>query len=153
MGKLSNIARNISGFGGVYINLNDLIAEHPDGVTITGAFTIGKKDKKTDEVKISGCFIYAEAPDKFFYAEAGDLKKIFDGWLNDCNGNIDELNEQLGYENVKLKIFKKPIGGGKTYTKALVVNVIEKPHIETDEAAVEHIDPETGEFLSEHSPF
>lgn len=40
MGKLSNIARNISGFGGVYVKVDTLIAEYPEGVTITGAFTI-----------------------------------------------------------------------------------------------------------------
>lgn len=152
MGKLSDIARNISGFGGVYIKVDEVIANYPDGVTVTGAFIIAKKDKKTDKVKISGCFIYAEAPDKYFYAEAGDLKKIFDGWLQECNGNIDQLNEKLNYENIKLKIFKKPIGDGKTYVKAIVVGVVEKPHIETDDDIPERVDPETGEVF-EDAPF
>lgn len=137
MGKLSNIARNISGLGGTYISLNDLIAEYPEGVTVNGAFITDNQQK--------ACLICTEAPDKYFYAEAGDLKKIFAGWLNACNGSIDELNETLNGENVKLKIFKKNIGGGKTYTKACVVT-------ETEFVAAE-IDTETGEILTETAPF
>lgn len=144
MGKLSNIAKNISGFGGVAIKVNDLIAEYPDGVTINGAFLVHISKTNKDVP----CFIFAEAPDKFFYAEAGDLKKIFEGWLNVCDGSIDELNESLSAENVKLKIFKKNIGGGKTYTKACVVATIERPHEEISE-----VDPETGEILTEDAPF
>ena len=92
MGQLANIARNVSGVGGVKIALNDLIAKYPEYVTITGAFTFEFKDKITQKVKVCKCFNYAEDPDKYFYAESGDLPKIFDGWLQFCNGNIRQSN-------------------------------------------------------------
>lgn len=115
MGKLANIARNISGSGGVYIGVKEIITDYPDGVTITGAFLLTYKGEQ------KGCFTFAEAPDKFFYAEAGDLKKIFYAWLRGCDGSIDALNDELNNEHVKLKIHRKNIGGGKTYTKAIVI--------------------------------
>lgn len=143
MGKLANIAKNISGFGGVAIKINDLIAEYPDGVTVNGAFLMHINKTNSD---VPG-FIFAEAPDKFFYAEAGDLKKLFDAWLSACNNNIEELNEQLGYEQVILKIFKKNIGGGKTYTKAVTTGTVEKPRNTETATDNEKVDEDTGEVL------
>lgn len=137
MGKLANIARNVVGVGGEYISLNDLIANYPEGVTVSGVSI-----RDTDKGEVT-CFTFTEAPDKYAYAVSGDLKIIFESWLED-SGGVEELNNELQYECIKLKIQKVRTKKGNTYTKAWVVGVTEKPHVEEGEL----VDNETGEILS-----
>lgn len=139
MGKLLKVARNVLGAGGEYISINDLIAEYEDGVTVNGAFVI---DTQTGA---KPCFTFAENANKYFYAVAGDIARLYEGWLSDCHGDINELNEELRLENIKIKIQKKQTRGGKTYTKAWVVGSSEKENFE------EKVDAETGEILN--APF
>lgn len=141
MGRLANIANNVLGAGGEYLPLNDLIADYPEGVTVNGAFII--KTDKGDKP----CFTFAENANKHFYAVAGDLAHLFEAWLSNCNEDINELNEDLHAENIKIKIQKKRTKSGNTYTKAWVVGVIEKPRTDMDENSNEIIDPETGEVI------
>lgn len=147
MGKLANIARNVLGAGGEYISLDNLIAKYPDGVTINGAFIRAYEDSQIP------CFTFAEDANKYFYAVSGDVARLYDNWFNNCDQSIDELAENLRYENVKVKMEKIKTKKGKTYTKAWVLDVIEKPRIEYDDTSVERIDSETGEILSEDAPF
>ena len=142
MGKLANIARNVLGAGGEYISLNDIIEKYPEGLTINGAFIRSYEDRQIP------CFTFVEDANKYFYAVSGDVARLYENWLNNCENSIDELNENLRYENVKIKIEKKRTKKGKTYTKAWVLGVIEKPRLEADEAA------EDGEeIVSENLPF
>ena len=146
MGKLANIARNVVGVGGEYISLNDLIANYPEGVTVNG---VSIRDNGKGEVT---CFTFAEDPNKYAYAVSGDLKIIFEAWLNDAEGSIEELNNDLQAENVKLKIQKVRTKKGNTYTKAWVVGVFEKDNLDIEEDS-EVVDEETGEVLTEIAPF
>ena len=145
MGKLANIARNVVGVGGEYIPLNDLIANFPDGVTISGVSI-----RDTAKGKIT-CFTFAEAPDKYAYAVSGDLKIIFESWLEDA-GSVEELNNEISHESIKLKIQKVKTKKGNTYTKAWVVSVTDKDKIDDEESA-EFVDADTGEVFSENIPF
>ena len=150
MGKLANIARNILGTDGEYISLNQISEQYPEGVTINGAFIRCYTDRENGKVTETPCFTFAEDANKYFYAVSGDVARLYENWLNNCNKDINELAESLRYENIKTKIFKVKTKSGKTYTKALVVDVIEKPRLEESE---ERVDPETGEILSENMPF
>lgn len=147
MGKLANIARNVVGVGGEYISLNDLIANYPDGVTVNG---VSIRDTGKGEVT---CFTFAEDANKYAYAVSGDLKIIFGAWLDDAGGSIEELNNALQYERIKLKIQKVRTKKGNTYTKAWVVGVIEKDAVDVEEESAEIVDAETGEVFSEDAPF
>ena len=144
MGKLANIARNVLGAGGEYISLNDIINKYPEGITINGSFIRSYEDRQIP------CFTFAEDANKYFYAVSGDVARLYENWFNNCDCSIDELAENLRYENVKIKIEKKRTKSGKTYTKAWVIEVIEKPHIEE---SVENVDPDTGEILTNPAPF
>ncbi|MBQ7705398.1 MAG: hypothetical protein IJT73_08245 [Selenomonadaceae bacterium] len=137
MGKLSNIARNVLGAGGEYISLDSIIATYPEGVTINGAFV--RKTQNGDKP----CFTFAEDANKYFYAVSGDIAALYERWLGGCDNSIDELNDCLRYENIKIKIQKKRTKAGKTYTKAWIVDTIEKPR---DEEVPEFVDEETGEI-------
>lgn len=147
MGKLANIARNVVGAGGEYIPLNDLIAEYPEGVTVNG---VSIRDNGKGEVI---CFTFAEDANKYAYAVAGDLAIIFNAWLNDADGSIEELNNDLQYENIKLKIQKVRTKKGNTYTKAWVVGTVEKDRVDADEDSTEIVDEETGEIEEMDVPF
>jgi hypothetical protein len=147
MGKLANIARNVVGVGGEYISLNDLIANYPDGVTVNGVSI-----RKTSKGDVP-CFTFAEDSNKYAYAVSGDLAVIWEAWLNDADGSIEELNNALQVENVKIKIQKKRTKKGNTYTKAWVVGTIEKERIEVDEDSTEIVDEETGEVIVDGVPF
>ena len=136
MGKLSDTARNVLGAGGEYISLNDIIADYEDGVTINGVFI---RTQNENEIP---CFTFAEEPNKYFYAVSGDVARLFEAWFNFCNEDINELNEALHTENVKIKIQKRRTKSGKTYTKAWVVGVVEKQSIEN-----EIVNTETGEVI------
>ena len=146
MGKLANIARNVVGVGGEYISLNDLIANYPEGVTVSGVSI-----RDTGKGKVT-CFTFAEDPNKYAYAVSGDLKIIFESWLEDAGG-IEELNDELQYECIKLKIQKVRTKKGNTYTKAWVVSVTDKDKIEVEEDSAEVVDGETGEILTDIAPF
>lgn len=146
MGKLAIVARNVLGAGGEYISLNDLIANYSEGVTINGVFI-----RKTEDRQIP-CFTFAEEANKYFYAVSGDIAGLYEGWLNAC-GSVDELAENLRYENIKIKIEKKRTKAGKTYTKAWVVGAIEKPRVEVDDSSTEIVNHETGEILGDDVPF
>lgn len=143
MGKLANVARTVLGNGGEYISVNDLIADYPDGVTVTGAFVINTKEGS------KRCLTFAEDAYKYFYAESGDVARLYESWLATCNGDINELNDALLVENIKIKILKKKTKSNKTYTKAWVVDVFEKNR--SDEEDI--IDSETGEVLTEKLMF
>ncbi len=146
MGKLASIARNVVGVGGEYISLNDLIANYPDGVTVNGVSI-----RDTNKGKVT-CFTFAEDANKYAYAVSGDLKIIFEAWLNDAEGSIEELNNDLQAENVKLKIQKVRTKKGNTYTKAWVVGVVERDNVDIEEDS-EVVDEETGEVFTEIAPF
>ena len=137
MGKLASVARTVLGNGGEYIAVNDLIADYPDGVTVVGAFVIDTKEGS------KRCLTFAEDPYKYFYAESGDLVRLYESWLTSCNGDINELNDALCAENIKIKIQKKKTKSNKTYTKAWVVGVVEKNRYDENE----FIDAETGELI------
>lgn len=147
MGKLANIARNVLGAGGEYISLNQIIEKYPEGVTINGAFIRAYEDRQIP------CFTFVEDANKYFYAVSGDVARLYDNWLNNCDNSIDELADSLRYENIKIKIEKKRTKSGKTYTKAWVLDIIEKPRVEVDDELADNVDPETGEILSEDAPF
>lgn len=137
MGKLSEVALNILGAGGEYISLNDIIADYSSGITINGAFLRQTADKEFP------CFTFAEDSNKYFYAVAGDIARLFDSWLSTCNDDINELNEALRLENIKIKIQKVKTKSGKTYTKAWVIDVIEVQLVEevTPEDAQNYVAP------------
>ena len=147
MGKLSNIARNTLGAGGEYISLNDIISTYPAGVTINGAFIRKYEDRNIP------CFTFAEDINKYFYAVSGDVARLFENWLAGCDNNVDELNENLRYENIKIRIEKKKTKSGKTYTKAWIIATVEKPRVEDEEEVAGQVDPETGEILNNGAPF
>lgn len=141
MGKLANIARNVVGIGGEYISLNDLIAEYPEGVTVNGVSI-----RETEKGSVT-CFTFSENANKYAYAVSGDLKIIFEAWLNDAEGSLEELNNALQAENVKLKIQKVRTKKGNTYTKAWVVGVMERANLDIEEES-ELVDEETGEVIA-----
>lgn len=147
MGKLSNIARNTLGAGGEYISLNDIISTYPAGVTINGAFI-----RKYDDRSIP-CFTFAEDINKYFYAVSGDVARLFENWLAACDNSVDELNEDLQYENIKIRIEKKKTKSGKTYTKAWIIGAVEKPRVEDEDEAAGQVGPETGEIFTADMPF
>ena len=141
MGKLANIARNVVGVGGEYISLNDLIANYPEGVTVNG---VSIRDTGKGEVP---CFTFTEDSTRYAYMVSGDLALIFESWRNFCNGDIDELNNALQFENVRIRIWKTRTKKGNTYTKAQIIGEIERPRVEVSDNSNERVDPETGELI------
>lgn len=139
MGKLTDIAKNVVGVEGEYTSINDLMKLYPGGVTING---VHQRDGKL--LKAVPCFTFAEDANKYFYAVAGDLAKIYASWLENSGGSIVELNKNLGTENVKVTMEKVRTNNGNTYLKVKVLGSVENPQYEA-------VDPETGEILE--APF
>ena len=113
---LAKIAREAVG-NGEYLSIDDLIAKYPKGVTVNGAFQVNIKGKHLPALT------FEENPRQHFYAVAGDLGKIWQGWVDYFCGDESKVVESLKKNPVKLKIWRVPSSAGKkAYTKAAVVN-------------------------------
>lgn len=71
------------------ITVDDIISNYPDGVTITGF------DMLNGEKGDYAVCVYAEDPDKFFFAGA-ILTKIVTKWIKAFDGDIDNASHTLG---------------------------------------------------------
>ena len=121
------------------IKVNDVIANYPEGVTISGVVPYIYKDKATKERVDGYGFTFEENADVFFPATAGDLRKLVNEWLT--GGDIDEVNEYLSKKHLKVRIEKITQKSGDPYTKVYRLGwkkvVVET---ETVPAPAEHVD-------------
>ena len=129
--------------GGKYISVNDIIKKYPDGVTVNGIASRMGKDKKEYYT-----LTFAEDETAFFPASSGDLNKIVTFWLE--KGSIDEINEALSVENIKIRIEKITQKNGNPYVKVLLLGKV-PVKIFVDENGAK-IDSETGEVLNDSDP-
>lgn len=107
-----------------YISTDDLREQLPNGFTVKDAF---EKDKDGEKVM---CFHIEEMPGKYAYATSGDLKKIFEAWVEKLGG-IEKLNAKLAQEKVKLTTEMRKWKGGK-YLRAWVVSADNPSKDETE---------------------
>lgn len=89
------------------ITLNDLIKKYPDGVTVNGFDYYGPYP----------VLFFAEDKNKFFHASSGDLKKITDAMLEDYEGDLGAINEDLAAFSPKVRIRKVKTTANNDYVK------------------------------------
>lgn len=112
------------------LKIDELIATYPDGVSINGFSAF--------EYMGSPIYSYTFNEDSGkFFSGGGDLFKMGQKWAEEYS--IDDINESLAINPVKVKIKKVRTKGGKTYTK---VDVLSKSEVSDNEV----VDPETGEI-------
>lgn len=140
MSKLSDIARAVTGNGGVTngrqkIKIDELIARYPDGVSITGV----------DIIKYEGSrfpsFIFAEDENCCFSGGLA-LIEMADAWVEAYDGDMQAINESLQREPVRIKLEKVKTKNKRDYTRVTVLP-----------PKVEHVDEDTGEVTDDVAPF
>ena len=90
------------------VKLEDLLFKYDNIVTIMGGDILPAYDKQSGEMTDFCAMICAEEPEKFFGVGIV-LRRLFENWMNMCDGDIIALNEGLKNEGgVKLKITKEP---------------------------------------------
>lgn len=90
------------------VQVADIVATYPEGITITGATLIKKNN---DEFP---AFTFAE-DDKSFFFGGTVLTNIFFDWLK-AIGNEGDLNAELQKEPVKIRMYDAKNKNGRTYT-------------------------------------
>ena len=92
------------------IETDDIIKNYPAGITIIGFdFVQTVKDRYP-------VIVYAEDEKKFFFG--GYLfTKLFDYWIEKCEGTVEEVNEYLKETGgLKMRIFKTRTKSGNSLT-------------------------------------
>ena len=95
-----------------YKPLDDIIKEYPNGVTFNGCEA--RKDKKG---QVKPTLKFAEEPDCYCYAVAGDLGKLFDRWTEYCGGEESKVNQFLAEKPQYIRIYKVKKKDGDNYVK------------------------------------
>lgn len=102
------------------IALDELIEAEPDGISINAM--------EVREFEGNEYYAFGFAEDSgHWFTGGGDLVKLGKAWLDEFNGNIDELNQDLEVLPYTVKICKIRTKNGKTYTKVTEVSLPEKP--------------------------
>ena len=81
------------------IKIDELIARYPEGVTLNGCSVAYYQSTKTEVPE----FYFAEDRSRKIYITCKELKKLFEGWLKACNGNVDKLHNLLKKKPQKYK--------------------------------------------------
>lgn len=98
------------------IETEDIIKYYPDGITIIGADPITLTNEKGEE---SSFWVYIFYEDENKFAFSGFvLNKIFDNVLEQCDGDLDEMNKELEKGELRVKL-----STGKTKSKQQITNV------------------------------
>ena len=145
MSKLSDIAKKTVGNGGLTsglekIKLDDVIATYPDGVTITGTEMVNNNGSSFP------VFTFAEDTSKYFSGGKA-LREMVEAWIEECDGDLGLVNDELQKEPVIIKMRKVNTKKGKTYTMVTIVGTAKAATAEPE--ADPEYDPETGEVISD----
>lgn len=139
MSKLSDIAKKTVGNGGLTgglekIKLDDVIKTYPEGVSITG----------TDLINFNGnsfpVFTFAEDETKYFSGGKA-LREMVEAWIEEYDGDLSAVNDDLRTEHVKIRMRKVTTKGGKTFTAVAILGTVKA------------FNPKTGEVTDESEPF
>lgn len=118
MNKLEEIAKEEVGGGEIYKPVDAIIAEYPEGVTVNGCRALSLKDGS-----IVPGLTFEEDSTAVFPAASGDLRKIFERWVDYCGGDESKVNQLLKETPVKLKVSKVPQKKRpQPYVKVVVVS-------------------------------
>lgn len=98
------------------IETEDIIKYYPDGITIISADPITLINEKGEESSF-WVYIFGEDYNKFAFS-GFVLNKIFDDILEQCGGDLDEMNEELKKGELRVKL-----STGKTKSKQQITNV------------------------------
>ena len=98
------------------IETEDIIKYYPDGITIIGADPITLTNEKGEESSF-WVYIFGEDDNKFAFS-GFVLNKIFDNVLEQCGGDLDEMNDELEKGDLRVKL-----STGKTKSKQQITNV------------------------------
>lgn len=98
------------------IETEDIIKYYPDGITIIGADPITLTNEKGEESSF-WVYIFREDDNKFAFS-GFVLNKIFDNVLEQCDGDLDEMNKELEKGDLRVKL-----STGKTKSKQQITNV------------------------------
>lgn len=133
MSKLSDIARNAVGNGGVTsglekIKIDELIRLYPDGVSITGVDIISYEGSRFPS------FAFAEDTTKCFTGGMA-LIQMADAWIDEYDGDMQAINDDLRAEPVRIRMEKTTTKNKRTYTRVTIL-----PSEPT-------CDPQTGEIM------
>ena len=139
MSRLSDIAKKTVGNGGLTgglekIKLDDVIKTYPDGVSITGADIV---DNNGNSFPV---FTFAEDENRYFSGGKA-LREMVEAWIEDYDGDLSAVNDDLRAEHVKIKMRKVTTKGGKTFTAVTILGTVKA------------VDTETGEVISDKNPF
>ena len=127
MGKLSSAAKEITSGIPVIAGLEKIttdlvIAGYPNGITVTGADLLDAVDQNTGEAKKYGVVTFQEDVTK--YMPCGQqLTEIIEKWFEITNAPDGmQLSAALRQEGgVKIKLEKSRTQGGRSFTKATVI--------------------------------
>ena len=148
MSKLSDIAKKTVGGGGLTgglekIKLDEVIKAYPDGVSVTGAELINASGSTFP------VFTFVENTAQYFSGGKA-LREMVEAWIEEYDGDLSTVNDDLKAEPVRIKMKKVTTKGGKTFTTVTILGTLQ-PVEDISEPQVDY-DAETGE-LSEDSPF
>ena len=144
--RLEMIARNAVGSnitdGREPIKTADIIAKYPDGVCITSIA------KNTYNGSTYPVFTFAEDSSKYFSGGKA-LSQMVDNMLDEYDGNMALLNEDLSKEYLKVKLVKTKTKRGYNFTRVVIVGIVPAKFfnkvVEDDNGNL--IDTETGEVI------
>ena len=103
--------------GRTRIQINDIISNYPDGITIT-SFDIFK-DRNAGTYPVIG---FLEDDSKFAMGGGKMFTDIISGWYDECNGNAQAGSEDLKAQGgVKIKFSKRTSQRGFEYIYPEVV--------------------------------
>ena len=139
--RLENAARNAIGGGSIMdgrepIKTADIIAKYPEGICITGIA------KNTFNGSTYPVFTFAEEPSKYFSGGKA-LSDMVDGMIEDYDGNLTEINNDLQKSNLKIKLVKTKTKRGYNFTKVIVVGLVPADSYVDENGAT--VDKDTGE--------
>jgi len=112
------------------ITVDEIIAQYPDGITLTGA-NIVKMGDVTFPV-----FTFTEEPKRYFSGGKA-LREMVDAWLEASDGDLREVNDWLKANPMKIRMSKVRTKSGNMFTQVETVD---------DEPTC---DPDTGEVVAE----
>ena len=142
MSKLSDIAKKTVGNGSLTsglekIKLDEVIKAYPDGVTINGADMVNSNGNSFP------VFTFAEDTSKYFSGGKA-LREMVEAWIEEYDGDLSAVNDDLKAEPVKIRMRKVTTKGGKTFTAVAILGTVQ--------TATPNCNPETGE-VDEDNPF
>ena len=100
-------ANSVVRVGRTKISMDEIMAQFPNGVTITEFDMLSHRNASTGEIESFPTFAFAEDASRFFNG-GSSLTNIANTWLAHFNGDIEECNRALKVAGgVRIKILPR----------------------------------------------